>query len=123
VRLTPGQRIELSAYWFAGREHEIPFEQLGPRGPSLDRVVRAGQLTGYPFFMRKWAFSPPVSTVASRDLEELRAADGTRTRGLLHGKQLRGFAGLCGCSRLPLLIAGFGDSGQLGVCGCFLTLC
>jgi hypothetical protein len=26
-----------------------PFEQLGPRGPSLDRVVWAGQLTGYPF--------------------------------------------------------------------------
>jgi hypothetical protein len=32
----------------------------------------------------------------------------------------------CGALRLfvfPLLIAGFGDSGQLGVCGWFLTLC
>jgi hypothetical protein len=32
--MTPGQRIELSAYWFAGREHEIRSSKWGPEGPA-----------------------------------------------------------------------------------------
>jgi hypothetical protein len=34
LRLTPGQRMEHSAYWFAGREHEIRSSNWGPEGPA-----------------------------------------------------------------------------------------